>query len=95
MRYAKTYLKLADFGRELLTKKSYEEGIPLISKYAKEIIGVQRCSIFIYDEENEILWTTLADGIERIKIDKDKGIVGFTIKEKKMLIVNEPYNHPH
>ena len=94
MKYAKTYLKLADFGRELLNKKSLREGIPLISKYAKEVILASRCSIFLYDEKNNILWTTIADGIEKIEIPADKGIVGQTIKEKKPIIVNDAYSHP-
>ncbi len=33
MKYASTYSKLAEFGRELLDKKSLVEGLPLISKY--------------------------------------------------------------
>ena len=95
MRYANSYLKLADFGRELLNKKSLTEGMPLISKYAKDVIGAQRCSIFIYDEDENKLWTTLSDGIEEIIVDSSKGIVGYTIDKKKPLIVNEPYKHPH
>jgi len=94
MKYAKTYLKLADFGRELLNKKSLREGIPLISKYAKEVILAQRCSIFIYDAQKNKLWTTLSDGIEKIELPSDQGIVGRTIKEKKPIIVNDAYSHP-
>jgi hypothetical protein len=40
-----TYSKLANFGKELLNKTSLVEGVPLISKYAKEIIGADRCSV--------------------------------------------------
>jgi len=43
------YTKLVEFAKKLLTKRSLEEGIPLITKYAKDVIGAQRCSIFIYD----------------------------------------------
>lgn len=86
MKYTKTYSKLADFGRELLNKKSLTEGIPLISKYAKDVIGSQRCSIFIYDEERNKLWTTLSDGMEEIVVPYDQGIVGYTLKTKKPII---------
>lgn len=95
MNYKSTYLKLADFGRELLSKTSLEEGMPLISKYAKAVIGAQRCSIFIYDNDKKQLWTTLADDIERIEVPSDKGLVGHTLKEKKPLIENKPYSNPH
>lgn len=91
----KKYAKLADFGRQLLSKTSLVEGLPLISEYAKEVIEAQRCSIFIYDEKKHLLWTTLADGIETISVDSSHGIIGYTLQEKKALIVNDPYRHEH
>ena len=93
-KYTHIYSKLADFGKELLHKKSLPEGLPHISKYAKDIIGAQRCSIFIYDEGKNQLWTTLSDGIEKIVIDSDKGLVGQTIKIKKPIVENDVYSNP-
>jgi len=95
MRYENIYKKLANFGRDLLNDTSYEKGLPRIAKYAKEVIGAHRCSIFINDITKAELWTTLADGIERIIIPADKGLVGHTIKERKPLIENDPYSNPH
>jgi signal transduction protein with GAF and PtsI domain len=95
MKYASTYSKLAEFGRELLNKKSLVEGLPLISKYVKDVIGAQRCSIFIYDLHDKELWTTLSDGVEKIVVDSDKGIVGHTIDEKKPIIENDVYSNSH
>jgi len=94
MKYTDTYIKLADFGRELLEKKSLPEGLPLISRYAKDVIHARRCSIYIYDRVDDELWTTLADGIAKIKISPDKGIVGKTISSRKPMIVNDAYSHP-
>jgi len=92
--YANSYSKLADFGRELLYKTSLAEGLPHISKYAKEIIGAERCSIYIYNEQNNELWTTLADGVEKIIIDSKKGIVGETIRVKEIILENNAYSNP-
>lgn len=89
------YAQIADFGRKLLNQNSILEGLPLISKYVKDVIKAQRCSIFIYDNRAEELWTTLADGIEKIVVDSHNGIVGYTLKEKKPLIVNNPYGHEY
>ena len=94
MKYANTYHALAKFGRELLEKKTLAEGLPLISLYAKDVIKAERCSIFIYDASAQNFWTTLADGVERITIESDKGLVGHTLKEKKPIISNDPYSHP-
>jgi len=95
MKNGDTYSKLADFGRKLLDQKSLNDGLPLISKYAKEVMKADRCSIFIHDISKGELWTTLADGIEKITVNSDKGIVGHTLSEKKPLIVNDPYGHEH
>ena len=94
MKYETTSSKLADFGRLLLTKKSIVEGLPHISKYAKDVINAQRCSIFIYDAKTKDLWTTIADGVEKIVVSDKNGVVGQTIKEKKPLIENDPYSNP-
>ena len=95
MKYETTYSKLADFGKELLSKTSLEEGLPMIAKYAKGVIGADRCSIFINDPKKNELWTTLADGIEKIVIPSDKGIVGYTIKARKPVIANDAYSNPN
>lgn len=94
MKYADTYIKLADFGRELLQKKSLGEGLPHIAKYAKDVIHARRCSIYMYNRKDDEVWTTLSDGIQMINIASDKGIVGQTIREKKPIIVNDAYSHP-
>jgi len=95
MKYADTHAKLSEFGRELLNKKSLPEGLPHISKYVKNVIGAKRCSIFINDNKKKELWTTLADGVEKIVIPSDKGIVGHTLVAKKPIIANDVYSNPH
>ncbi|MDH4944316.1 GAF domain-containing protein [Sulfurimonas sp. C5] len=94
MKYENKSQKLAEFAKELLNKKSLESGIPHIAKYVKEIVGADRCSIFIYNSIKNELWTTLADEVERITIPANKGIVGYTIKVKKPVVTNDAYSHP-
>ena len=94
MKYKDRSLKLAEFARELLTKNSLEDGLPLISKYVKEVIGADRCSIFIYEAQKNELWTTLSDKVNRITIEADKGFVGYTLKSKKPAMTNDAYTHP-
>jgi len=95
MDYSSTYSKLGDFGRELLNKTSLEEGLPFISVYVKDVVGAKRCSIFINDLETNELWTTLADGVEKIVVPSDKGIVGQTIQTRAAVIANDVYANPN
>lgn len=95
MRYSQTYNKLAEFGRKVLEIELVEEILPFIAKYAKETIAADRCSIFVYDEDSEKLWTTLADNVERISMPSDRGLVGFALATKKGLIENSPYSNEY
>ncbi|MBN2782453.1 MAG: GAF domain-containing protein [Campylobacterales bacterium] len=86
---------LVEFGRELLNKKSLEDGLPLISKYAKFVVEADRCSIFIRDVKKQEVWTTIADGTDRIIVPCDKGIVGYVIKQGEPFFTNDPYSDPN
>jgi len=90
-----TYANLAEFGKKLLNSTGLEEGLPLIATYACHIIKTDRCSIFVYDKDTGELWTTLSDGIERIVIDADKGIVGRAIQTKQLIIENDVSKSQH
>ncbi len=87
------YTQLTEFGKNLFNQTSLIDGLPYISLNAKTIIGAERCSIFMYDTHKDELWTTLADGIEKIIIPYDLGIVGQTIKMAKPIIENDPYGN--
>jgi len=88
------FAKLATFGRKLLNKPALEEGMHLIADYAKEITQAQRSSIFLHDKAKKVLWTTLADSIDHIKIPDTKGIAGKTLRIKEEIVVNNPYADP-
>ena len=91
----RNYKDLAGFGKKLLSSTGLYEGLPIISKYACQIIQAERCSIFVYDKKTYELWTTLADGIERIVIDASKGIVGRAIETKELIIENNVDKSPY
>lgn len=88
----KSFSKIAEFGRKLLSRPSIELAIPMISSYAKELLEADRCSVFIYNDQSKCLWTVLSDGVEKITIPVDEGIAGASFKEGKPLIVNDPYS---
>lgn len=87
----KKFNQIAEFGKELMTLNEMDNALDLISKEAKRLVNADRCSIFIVDNEDQMLWTKLSDGIGRIVIALDAGIVGDTYKTEKPQIVNAPY----
>jgi len=87
----KKFNQIAEFGKELMTLQNMDNALDLISAEAKRLVNAERCSIFIVDNEDQMLWTKLSDGIGRIVIGLDSGIVGDTYGKKEPQIVNNPY----
>jgi len=83
--------EIAEFGKKLMTLERVEDALGFISDEAKELLNADRCSIFIVDAEDGMLWTKVADGIGRIVISLDSGIVGDTYTKKEPQLVNNPY----
>lgn len=87
----KNFDQIAEFGQKLMALKNMEHSLELISDEAKSLVGADRCSIFIVDKEDKMLWTKLSDGIGRIVIALDSGVAGDTYFKKEPQIVNKPY----
>ena len=83
--------QIAKFGQELMALDNMDNVLELISGEVKNLLNTERCSIFIVDKDDEILWTKLSDGIGRIVISLDSGIVGDTYQKQEAQIVNNPY----
>jgi len=88
------YNQIAEFGKKLMSLGKVENSLELIADEAKELLHADRCSIFIVDAEDKMLWTKLSDGIGRIVISLDAGIVGDTYQSAKPQVVNSPYSDP-
>ena len=59
----KKFDQIAEFGQKLMTLKNMDHALELISDEAKKLVNADRCSIFIVDKEDKMLWTKLSDGI--------------------------------
>ena len=88
----KRFKQIAEFGQKLMTLDDIDNSLELISDEAKNLVNAERCSIFIVDQEDMMLWTKLSDGIGRIVISLDAGIVGDTYQKQEAQIVNTPYD---
>lgn len=88
---ADSYKKIAEFGKQLLQDSSLDNALLLIADQAKDLVNADRCSIFMYDKEADMLWTKLADGIGRIAISTSSGIAGDTFTKGEAQVVNHPY----
>lgn len=87
----KKFNEIALFGKKLASLDNMDNALELIGEEAKRLSHAERCSIFIVDNDANMLWTKLNNGIGRIVIGLDSGIVGDTYTKKEGQIVNTPY----
>lgn len=83
-----TFQEVVKLGHTLLNNKNFESGLNLISDHLSDMTGAERCSIFIYEKEQDELWTILSTGIAKIHVPSDKGIVGYVFRTKDSIIEN-------
>lgn len=88
-------MQVAQFAKKLIEEQEFGNTLELIAAEAKDLLQCERCSIFLIDFESNMLWTKHSDGIGRIAISIDSGIVGYTYKTKTPQIVNNPYENPN
>jgi len=85
------FTQIAEFGKELMSMDDIDKTLELVAKKAKKLVDAERCSVFIVDTDDNMLWTRLSDGIGRIVIALNSGVVGDTYNKQKAQIVNNPY----
>jgi sigma-B regulation protein RsbU (phosphoserine phosphatase) len=66
-----------------------EKLLHLHAAMARDLVGADRCSIWLVDTKAQELYTTVAHGLEEIRIPYGAGLVGTCITEGAPLIVND------
>ncbi|MFZ0303757.1 MAG: GAF domain-containing SpoIIE family protein phosphatase [Terracidiphilus sp.] len=66
-----------------------EELARLNADFARDLIGADRCSLWLVDKEKNQLWTKVAHGVDTLYIQIDQGLVGACVRDNQVLIVND------
>lgn len=69
-----------------------EELARLNADFARDLIGADRCSLWLVDKEKNRLWTKVAHGVDTLFIKIDQGLVGACIRDNQVVIVNDAGN---
>jgi phosphoserine phosphatase len=80
---------LTDLNEKLLHAIDVVEKVNLISNTLKEVVGADRCTIFVYDEDTNSFWSAYIDGVSFIEIANGKGLVSKVFSQKKASIYND------
>jgi sigma-B regulation protein RsbU (phosphoserine phosphatase) len=55
---------------------------------ARDLIGADRCSVWLIDEQTGELWTKVAHGVSELRIPAGTGLIGSCITSDRNIIVN-------
>jgi len=64
----------------------------LLADMGRDLIGADRCTVWLLNPETDALWSKVAHGLDRITIPKSQGIAGFVATHAEPLIINDPYD---
>ena len=74
-------------------EKDYNQLINLVIKELTKEVKVERISLFLYDDDQNILYTKVTQEKEGFSFSADEGIAGSVIRSKKMINVVDAYKH--
>jgi GAF domain-containing protein len=86
--------RLLELNKKLVLEDDFTKKIYIISTSIKDILKVDRCTIFIHDASTKSLWSVYVDGVSYIEIPDTKGIASEVFKTKKSMVVNDAQNSP-
>jgi len=66
----------------------------LMANMGREMILSDRCTVWLIDDIRKELYTTVAHGVNEIRIPFGTGFVGSSIESGKPLIIKDAYNDP-
>ncbi|WP_437659338.1 SpoIIE family protein phosphatase [Sorangium sp. So ce1182] len=91
---ASSLILILDVSRKLAAPCDLTELLELIIKTGREVIGADRGSVFLYDEEAKELYSRVATGETQIRVSIDKGIAGECARRRQTILVEDCYADP-
>jgi HD-GYP domain-containing protein (c-di-GMP phosphodiesterase class II)/ribonuclease BN (tRNA processing enzyme) len=77
---------------EVSSVQNFDEILDILAHMGRALTSADRCSVWVVDDEEKMIWTQVAQGIDAIKLPIDSGIVGDAIKTAERIIIDDVYN---
>lgn len=68
--------------------------LQLNADMARDLVGADRCSIWLIDRKTSELWTMVAHGVPPLRIPMGQGLVGASIDANQSIVVNDTSRDP-
>ncbi|MDX2269010.1 MAG: GAF domain-containing SpoIIE family protein phosphatase [Bryobacter sp.] len=68
--------------------------LKLNADMARDLVGADRCSIWLIDRKASQLWTMVAHGVDELRIPLGHGLVGASVETGETIVSNDAGNDP-
>ena len=87
---------LVKISQSISAETNIDQLIKTIAEETKEAIQADRCTVFLYDEEKNEIWSKVALGLDNteIRFPADKGLAGHCVKTGETINIKDAYNDP-
>src|SRR5215472_3624759 len=79
-----------DYAAKIGAAQDLDALLVLISGMARGLVGADRCSIWLVDTKNRLMWTKVAHGVRELHIPIGQGLVGACVARNEAILVNDP-----
>ena len=83
--------KIFFYMNQLVGEKGFLSTILLLTEMGRTLASSDRASFWYWDKKKKQYWTIVALGCDRIVVEEGFGIIGASIQNNQVLIVNDPY----
>jgi HD-GYP domain-containing protein (c-di-GMP phosphodiesterase class II) len=83
-----------DYTAKIVSEQKLNTVLVHMANMGREMILSDRCTVWLIDEPNNQLYTTVAHGVNEIRIPYGTGLVGTAIESGEPIIIEDAYNDP-
>ncbi len=75
----------------IANERDLDRLLVMLADMGRDLIGADRCTVWLLDRKQDVLWSRVAHGMGRVTIPRSAGIAGNVADTGEPVITNEPY----
>lgn len=80
-----------DYAGKIANERNLDQLLTLMMDMGKQMILADRCTVWLYDQDKEELWTKVAHGVEEIRMPAGSGLVGYAVATGEPVFIPDAY----
>ena len=76
---------------KIAAERKMDNLLVLMADLGRSIVSADRCSLWLVDENSGELWTKVAHGVSELRIPRDAGFVGYSLRTAQPLLIEDAY----